>query len=148
MNTETTRRIRADIESCCCDYPCSHGPWLNSLRLDEPRPDVAERCAKTGEPIPEYAYSYSEVAEFPPWLATLLLLAPDLVTNLRRCIRLLDEMIQYADNPGIEALGAVCTAKALTTISDVETLLQRLEADPIDIAWSERAPDQASSSSP
>lgn len=126
--TETKRRITAEIESCDCgsEYPCSHGPWLNGVRLDEPRPEVADRYSGKDEPIPDYAYSYSEVCEFPAWLATMLLLAPELTETLRRCVESLDDLVRSHTDPGTEALAALDCARAA---------LRKLDRDPVDLAW-------------
>lgn len=80
------RTIAIDIDSCDCGggYPCSHGQYISSYRLDEPKPDAARRATERGEEPPYYAYLYDEVVEFPDWLHARIYKSAEMVACLER----------------------------------------------------------------
>lgn len=76
--------VMAVTELCDCEggHPCSHGDYVYAFHLDEPQPYYVDRAKRLDTDIPYYAYTYSEVVEFPDWLTTRILLSGDLVQVL------------------------------------------------------------------
>ena len=84
--TTTEHTIAPEIESCDCGggYPCSHGRYVHGFTLDEAKPHAVARAEDRGEPVPDYAYSYDEVCEFPDWLLTRILLSGEMIDALEQ----------------------------------------------------------------
>lgn len=94
-------------EGCECggDHGCGHGEYVWAIHTPAPRRQSVEHAQRTGEPVGDYAYQRSELAEFTSadleFIAEARTAVPELLAEVKRLRAELDKYVGW--EPTVEA---------------------------------------------